>query len=263
MSRYEVYAPIYFDIPNGKTEKLSLVSKFGRNENVGTSYVPVSIGGIYRTPQVSGATQLRVKAGGDAADAAGGNGAREVTIVGLDATGALIEEVIATNGISASSNTTNSFLRVFRAFVSSSGTYATASAGSHAAAITIENSAGTEDWFTIDATGFPKGQSEIGAYTVPLGYRAFIKNVNIVVDSAKTADVILFKRENILETAAPYTAMRAQSSLKGVTGEAPVVRDIPDGPYNALTDFGFMAKLDTGTGEVSVDFDIILEEYGG
>lgn len=104
---------------------------------------------------------MRIKAGGNAADTAAGAGAREVTLIGLDASGNVVTEAIATNGISASSATTNSFIRLYRAYVSASGTYATAAAGSHTAAIVIENSAGGTDWLTIDATSFPLAQSEV------------------------------------------------------------------------------------------------------
>ena len=55
-----------------KESKISweIENKFGDNTAVGTSYVPITGNGIYRTPQVSGATTLRVKAGGDANDTA-------------------------------------------------------------------------------------------------------------------------------------------------------------------------------------------------
>lgn len=232
--------------------------KFGRNLAVGTSFVPVAHGSIYRTPQVSSATQVRIKAG-NANDTAAGTGAREVYIEGLDANGLIVHETIATAGTSASSNSTYSYIRIYRAYVTSSGTYASATAGSHSADIVIENSAGTEDWLTIDSTGFPKGQSEVGAVSIPDGKVAILDSLFYGADDkAKIVDLVFFKREEILETAAPYTAMRASFSLvdPGNTQDRHFYNGL--GPIVGPADFGVMAKIDTGTTEVSVDFEYRL-----
>lgn len=240
------------------------VKKFGRNPSVGTSFAPVSFGGIYRTPQASAATTLRIKAGGNANDDASGSGAREITIIGLDENFAEATETLSTAGSSASASTTTTFTRVYRAFVSKSGSYATASAGSHSADIVIENTAGTEDWLTIDSTDFPKGQSEIGAFSVAAGQTGYVKLRNVSIDSGKTIDLIFFSRTNIQQTSAPYDAMRAQSVVSGVSGgsiETFGSVDIPFGPYVGPTDLGFMAKVTAGTAKVAVEFEIfVLDE---
>lgn len=242
----------------GDFSDLSVVAKFGRNEDVGTSFEPVAIGGVYRTPQPASATQLRIKAG-DANDDAAGTGARTVYIEGLSNTGALVNDTLTAAGASPSSNSGNSYIRLFRAYVLTSGTYATSAAGSHAANIVIENAAGTEDWLTIDSTNFPKGQSEVAIYSVPLGYRAYIPRIHISVESNKTADVLLFQRQNILEAAAPYTAMREVIRFGAVAGEADIpIEETPLGPFPALTDLGFMAKA-ASSAQVGVNFPIILE----
>lgn len=248
-----------YAIGTGLVSGRSVVHKFGRNTAVGTTFVPVAIGGIYRTPQVSAATTLRVKAG-NAADAADGNGARSIYLQGLDATGALIEETIATNGNSAGTASSQSFLRLFRAYVASSGTYASATAGSHQAAIVIENGSGGTNWATIDAANFPKGQTEIGVYTVPLGKTAHIPSLKIFVDSSKTATIIFFQRQNILETAVPYSAMREVAAYVGVKDGFIVKPYAPFGPFPALTDIGFMARVTSTTADVSVNFELILTD---
>ena len=242
------------EVAKGNIAGASLINKFGANFSVGGNYAPVSIGGIYQTPQVAGAVTLRVKAG-NANDTAAGTGAREITIQGLDATGALQTESVATAGTSASSNFAGTWTRVFRAWVSASGTYATSAAGSHTAAIVIESTA-PADWATIDATNFPKGQSQIAAYTVPLGFTAYLLDYVLTIDSGKSVDFILFKRENILETAAPYSAMRTVLQSRGLA--APLTRKFRDPiRFEALTDIGFMAK-GSGTPEVTADFNILL-----
>lgn len=242
------------EVEHGNVPGYSLVHKFGRKPNVGTSYEPLTSNGIYQTPQVSAATTLRVKAG-DANDTATGTGAREVTIQGVDETGAYQTESIATAGASPSSPTSTTWLRVFRSFVSSSGTYATATTGSHSDDIFIETVGGTE-WTKIDSTDFARAQSQIGVYTVPLGKTGILLNYKITTNSNKAVDFAFFKRENILETSAPYTPMRLQFEEVGIQGVYPV--DIAGGEeFSALTDFGFMVKA-AATADVSIDFDILL-----
>ena len=235
----------------------SVVHKFGRNSAVGTTYGPICSGGLLRTPQVGAATALRVKAG-NAADTANGAGARSVTVQGIDQNGNAVTETLATAGASASAATSATFIRLLRVFVAGSGTYATVTAGSHVGSITIENAAGTEDWALIDVTGAPRAQSQIGFYTVPLGYQAFIDNIYMTAESTKLISLQLYTRSGILETAAPYSARRLQSEFVGLEGSFAQRFDAPKGPYPELTDIGFLAKVSATTADVSIDFEIVL-----
>ena len=231
---------------------------FGRNSAVDTTFAPIAAGGIYRTPQVSGATTLRVKAGGNANDTAAGTGARKILLTGLDETGALKSEELTLAGASAGASTTTTFLRVFRCSISESGTYATTAAGSHSANIAVENTAGTEDWLTIPVGVIPRGQSQIGAFTVPLGKELYIVYSVVSVDSNKVLDVILFQRRDILQTAAPYSAMRTVDEHVGVVGSITKAYAFPLGPFPALTDIGYMARVASGTADATVTFNYAL-----
>lgn len=243
-------------LARGYFEGESVIKKFGHAE-LTASYTPVTHGNIYNMPQVSGATTLRIKAGGNAGDTSDGAGAREVTLEGLDETGAYVSETLATAGVSASSPTTTSFLRLFRVFVSASGTYADTSTFSHIAEIVFENSAGGTDWATIPILDIALSQGQIGCYSVPLGSTAFISSIGYSVDGNKTIDLALFKREGILDTAAPYSALRVIREEIGISGALDIELSNPLGPFPELTDLGFLAKGAT-TPSVSVDFTIIL-----
>lgn len=251
-------ADYYHQMSEGVFLGHQVIHKFGRNKAVSTTYVPVSIGGIYRTPQVAGATKVRVKAG-NINDTANGSGARSIYIEGIDSTGALASETLTTNGASAGTVSTNTYMRIYRAYVASSGTYATQSAGSHAGDIVIENNAGTEDWLIIDSVNFPKGQSEIGIYTVPAGYNAHVKNIYIHVEASKPATVLLYQRTNIMATAAPYDAARVVYAANGVDGSVSIERETLLGPFPEYTDIGFLARVTSTTASVSINFDIILD----
>ena len=250
------------EVKKGNVAGHSIVHKFGHNDLVGTSFVPVTSTGSYPTPQVSGATTLRVKAGGNANDTAAGTGAREITLTGLDETGAEVTETLATAGASASSVTTTTFLRLYRVAVSASGTYATAAAGSHAGIITIENGAGGTDWGSIDLIGFAFAQSTIGVYTIPLGKTGYLLSAELSAASTKLIDAVFFQRGNILETAAPYSAMKVLFEWGGITDDRNKIIKSPINGLEALTDVGFMTKVDTGTADVGVDFEILLVDDG-
>jgi len=248
----------YQEVTAGNVAKHSIVSIFGRNDAVGTSFVPIALGGIYEMPQVAGATTLRIKAGGNANDDAAGTGAREVTVVVLDETGAEITETIATAGASASTVTTVTAIRLLRAFVSKSGAYPTALVGSHDDDIVIENGSGGTDWATIGNTDFARSITSIGFYTVPLGFTAFVHSISITVDSTKSASVIAVKRENILEAAAPFTPMITLLELGGISGQDNETLKLPSEGFAALTDIGLVGMIATGSTEIDINFRILL-----
>lgn len=244
-----------FSIAKGLVIGHSLVHKFGKHEDIPSSFVPLSIGGIYQTPQVSGATTLRVKAG-NINDSSTGSGAREVTLIGLDETGAEVTETLATNGTSPGAAGTITWLRVPRGYVSKTGTYASAAADSHAAEIVIENSAGTADWLTIHKPDIGRGQSQIGVYTVPLGKTAYVFSYLLTTDSNKAVDFLFFQRESILDTTAPYQARRAIVEEIGIQGYLPGSFEGGQS-FQELTDIGWMVKA-AASAQATVDFEIAL-----
>lgn len=246
------------EVQKGNIPGHSMVHKFGRNNDVRTGFVPVAFGGEYRTPQAAAAKVMRIAAG-NANDAAAGTGAREVTLEGTDELGAYATEALATAGASASADTTTKFMRLFRAYVSSSGTYASATAGSHVANIVIDDSEAVPTIYaTIDSADFPKSQTEIGVYAVPTGKTAYLISAYIETDTTKVTDIILFKRESILDAAAPYEAMRVVNTHQ-INGQGRSDLDIKSPViFNASTDFGYMAKVTSGSATVTVHMEILL-----
>jgi hypothetical protein len=112
---------------------------------------------------------------------------------------------------------------------------------------------------TIGTSPFAEGQSEIGAYTVPTGKTAYVLSQHVVVDSSKTVDAIFFNRPNADDVSSPYSgAMRLVNKFIGVTGEIRFAPKAPQGGFVGPCDIGFMAKVASSTGDISVDFDILL-----
>lgn len=243
------------DVSAGEYDGITVVHKFGRNESVGTTTEPISLGGIYRTP--TNAVSLEVVSN-DADDTAAGAGARSLYVEGLASDFTLQSETVDLSGLSAAA-LTNTYVRLFRAYVETSGTYAVQTNGSHQGVITIRESGGGDTWATInDVTIFPKGQTQIACYTVPAGYSAYIPNIQIHVESSKPCSLFLFQRRDADDVTPPYSAMRLVQEWDGVDGQEDDTYDAPLGPFPEKTDVGFMGRVAATAAKVSVDFEIIL-----
>jgi hypothetical protein len=233
------------------------VNKFGYNLSVPNgSYAGVlSQGGAF--PFLTAASTLQIKAGGDAADDGGssplGTGAHSVTIEGLDGTGLEVSATLATAGTSASSATTQTFLRPYRAYVTTAGAYG----GVNADDITIQNTSGSP---LLDLLEIPAGYSQTQhcQYTVPLGYSAYLKAVVLTADGQKPADFQLWSRSDILTVTPPYAPARCREYWDGVLGVRPINPDTYILRADELTDLWIDARGGGAGTEVSASMEIIL-----
>ena len=173
------------DIVSGRHATITSVNQFGF-ANVGTTEQIISKMSVPSKvhPQfnIVTAKPIRIKSGGNSNDTSLGTGARSVTIVGLDQNYKEQTSTIATAGVSASSATTKTYIRVYNAYVTESGSGQTNSAD-----IIIENTDGVE--FLIIETGL--SQSQFMGYTIQNGKTGFIKQYNLFKDSSNTVDIKL------------------------------------------------------------------------
>jgi hypothetical protein len=205
------------------------ISKFGKNLSVanGAWEMVTNLSATAPYPWPTAATTVRVKAGGDAADTAAGAGARTIRVYGLDSTAENeIYEDITLAGISASASTTQSFWRVYRAYVLTAGTYATPY---NTGAITIENTAGTADLLKIEAG---EAQTQLLSYSIPSGRSAVIFGFEVHVEATKPADLRIKYRPNFTTVSGSVSAERVIYFEAGVDGEA---QNVPPIPLNVLT----------------------------
>lgn len=234
------------------TEKYP-VHKFGSNSAVGNSFEDIwANGGTYPWPTTT--ETVRIAAGGNVADAAAGAGAQSVVVVGLNGSWNEVRDTLTTNGILASSASSNSYRRVYRAFVLSVGTYGGANTG----AITIQNSTSLQ---TLAVLSAGIGQTQLSQYTVPDGYRAILTRINVNVENDNTATVRMFQRQNADDTSTPFTGKRLVHIIRDVTGDNEInLKSYVIFP--AKTDLWLDAQKISGGGdsEVAVDYDLILEQ---
>lgn len=247
----QLSADFLIEVQSGNIARYSMLHKFGRNDNIpsgGWALIsPSSPSGAFPASGVS----VRVKASGNAADTDGGAGAREITVIGLDTNLMEVSETIVTSGINVSLSTTTSFWRVYRAFVSAVGAYTSANTGN----IVIEDSDGINDMLTINAD---EGQTQHGAYSVPIGKTGYLMSVDIDTDGIKAADFRLFVRENLTNTEAPMSPKRLVLYWDGVLGQTTYRPRSPNLILPALTDIWIEARGSGANTEVSIDFEILL-----
>jgi len=234
-----------------------LVNKFGANGAVGTTWESITSDGIYRTP--TALTSLEIVSDDNTNDISSGTGARKVTIIGLSTGWTEVTEEVSLNGTTAVA-LANQYFRVYRMYVSESGAYATAISPSHDSTITLRVSGAGDEWASINTDGsYGLGQSEIGAFSVPDGYIAYLMNYNIDVESNKAVDVALFTRESADDVSTPFSGvMRVKAIKRAIDGSH---KSQPHGPILSLVgpaDIGFLGKVSSGSAKLEVEFQILL-----
>jgi len=157
------------------------IIKFGENLDVDGNMETIWDGGGLYTYLTTAATVTVTSTDSD--DSETGTGARTVTVEGLDANYNLVSETLTVGGSAG----TTEFLRVFRAFVASSG-----STGSNEGTISVMSGLITLAQIRV-AGGEGLGQTFMAIYTVPADYTGYIYQWNL--STAKSdGDVFLVKK---------------------------------------------------------------------
>jgi len=179
--------PYLYGISEGAITGHNALLKFGtRTTLAANTQSTIWEGNTALYQYLTTAQQLKVSSS-SANDTALGTGARIITIFGLDANWNEISEDIIMNGVSIVT-TVNSYLRIYRAFVTTCGT-----SYSNEGKITIRNNANTVEQCVITAND---GQTLMALWTVPMGRTAYMLKGTVSTDSNKGARVSFFTRRN-------------------------------------------------------------------
>ena len=240
------------DVSRGLYADKNAVHKVGHNAAVPNgSYADIwSTGGVYPWPTT--AETIRVKSGGNAADAAAGAGARTMQVIFLNATGVKIQEQLTLAGASASAATTSTCTRLLHAWVDTTGAANVANTG----LITIENTSANQILADIEVG---EGEYRGTIFTVPLGNTAYLISINlrVAVGTNKDADVRMWQRRDALTFSAPFGAKRLVHTWAATQGNVPIKYEaLPSFP--ALTDIWFEAQGNGAITDVGVDYNIVL-----
>jgi len=167
-----IYEHTDLAISKGHTKGHRTLYKFGYNPDVnGDEETVWAQGGDF--PYPTSAVTMFVSST-SVNDTNGGTGANSIIIQGLDENYDEIEETVLLNGQTQVA-TQNSYLRVYRAFVTLCGTGGTSGGiiyvGSSGATSGVPNT-------TVYANLHLGNQTQIAAYTVPAGYTLYLDDIN-------------------------------------------------------------------------------------
>lgn len=187
ITRMGLYEPFDLQVARGQITGHKSLFKFGNNSDINGSLETIwSHGGLYVYP--TSAIQMKVSSS-SASDTGSGTGARTVLVAGLDADYNEISEVVTLTG-QTEVLTTNTFIRVFRAYVVTAGS-------GNTAAGTIYIGTGTVT-AGVPATVYaeiPLGENQtlMAIWTVPAGYTLYLYRGTFSAASNNAAQYILGK----------------------------------------------------------------------
>jgi len=231
------YYPYFLQVSRGLVDGHKRVIKFGYNGVIQNVEETIwDVGGLYAYP--SSAVTMTATSSAGASDEN-----VEVTIQGLNTNYAELSETVTLNA-SGTATTTGSFLRVYRAFVSSSS----ASSGN----ISITNSSTTYAYISI-----ADQQTLMALWTVPAGYTAYLFQIDttaFTVQNNKVATIRMLTRE-------VNGVFRTQNKFDLFAGSYHQDITCPQ-PIPEKTDIEFRAIADSSNADlrVSSTFDIIYIE---
>ncbi len=248
------------EVKKGNITGHSIIDKFGSSITVtNAGFTVIAHGELYQVPTTAQSIEF---VSDNVGDALNGAGMFECTIHGLDANWGLQTEHVAAHATDGTIAVAipGTWLRVFRAHISKSGTYASLTAPSHLGNINIQNAGAGVLWARIINTGIPHGQTQIGAFTVPEGKVAYLGETNISTETNKAVDVFGFNRDNANDVTTPFDGtMRSFTEIIGIEGGQSYASKTWKGPFDRYTDLGYLAKrTSAGTASVSIDFEILL-----
>lgn len=237
----------HVQIALGNDSRYGLVNKFGSNLDVGTSFEDIWSNGGNLSYLSSAETMNIVSTDADDDGNPADTGAQKVIVQGVDANYNQIQEEVVMNG-TTNVLTTNSYLRVYRMWVTDVG-----SSGVNEGTITATASTAGTVQASIDAG---EGQTLMALYTVPVNYYAVVTGFNAQTGGNDTALIELLKRQE-------GKSWRLQNQSNVTAGSAIAYSFLPGCAPILLepkSDIRIRAKKSGagGTTEVSAVFSLLL-----
>lgn len=187
ITRFGLTEPFDLQVARGQITGHKTLFKFGNNSDINGSLESIwSHGGLYVYP--TAAIQMKVSSSDDN-DTALGTGARTIVVSGLDANYNEISETVTLAGQTVVL-TTNTFIRVFRAFVVTAG-----SGGTAAGTIYVGDGIVTGGVPATVYAEIPLGENQtlMAVWTVPAGYTMYIYRGTFSAASNNASQYILGK----------------------------------------------------------------------
>jgi hypothetical protein len=240
----------HFEISKGNVANHSSVAKYGRNETIGTTAEVLWSEATTPYPWiVTAGTASVVSVDTDDDGSPVGDGARTVTIEGLDTSWAEQGVTIITDGITPVV-TTETWKRINRMFVATAGS----------SLLNEGTIRATVDGNVVAEIPALKGQSFMAVYTIPDAFTGYIWEPWIAVNKKQSAVVEyeMFARENADESDAPFRSKF--SGAAATDGSSLSFRPRYRSPEKLIgpCDIYLIATSSTAGTDISGGFDITL-----
>ena len=185
ITRQGAFEPFELQVARGQIQGHKTLFKFGNNSDIDGSLETIwSQGGLYS--YLAAAAAMKVSSSSNDDDGAG-TGARTVTVQGLDGDYNEVSETVTLDG-QTEVLTTQTFLRVFRAFVVTAGSGGTAAGTIYVGTGTVTSGVPANIYAAI-----PVGtnQTQMALWTVPAGYTLYITGGTFSAASNNAAQYVL------------------------------------------------------------------------
>ena len=213
-------------VARGQIAGHTTVNIYGFQPAVSTTFIPIWENATAYTYPVA-ATQMNL---------AGSNGdTATITINGLDSAYAMISESVVLDGATPVT-TVNSYLRVNSMFVS------VGSVANPAGVVTLKNLSNTVTYAQINAG---VGRTQMAIYTVPAGYTFFLSRIDVNT-SLNGNDYCTYQNKTTSPAGVVQLTQQAPFAINYHT------QRVMPRPFLEKTDIQLMAKIQSGTGAVSI-----------
>lgn len=190
----------------------------------------------------------------DAGDTISGLGARTILITGLDENFTEREEVVNLSGTSIA-NTTNEFIRINDLKIDSVGQYNNTNFGDITATAFFANT--IQGFVEAD-----EGIAHSSHYTVPSGQNAIIVSISSSIQTGKTVEMHLHKRDNANDITVPVSPVITIKDFHGIEGSFQLINKA-NLVFDEKTDVWFSASTSSGTtSDLELNFDLIQYAIG-
>jgi len=250
------YDDSYLFVALGYDPTRMLKKVVGVNWDVGTSFEDIWAGGAnLNWPQA--AQKLEIISSDAADDYGSGDNAWVVRLCGLNENWELIKDIdVQLQGLSASAQTTEQFIRVLDARVIQVGSYGASNKGT----LTIRGADGSTLFGKIGVSpdGEGTGQLLSSAFTIPANWTGFFLGGTVYVAAAKPASVEVKQRLSADVVSSPFGGMSYWVTAFGIEGPFAIPMKGPSSPIPSKTDLWAAAKGDSVTSKISIEYELLL-----
>jgi len=245
-----------------KTDKFTIIHKFGSNMEIGTAVEDIQTNGGFYQWAISPFKVEVVSTDPD--DTFLGIGGRSITVQGLEKIGSNlfdVQETIPLNGLTPVVGNVD-FFRTNRMFLETSGVYASGGSLSHQGNINIQVEGGGEiqGQLLID-TLISTGASQIARFSTPSNARGYLQGFVASTASNKAAKYFIFMRPDSNIVTAPFSTKRLIFAAPPFVGSNGIA---PENPleFEPNTDVWFCGVgLQGADNELTVDFELTLKFF--